>query len=300
MRPRRFIPSVSQLCAFEAVLRSGSTTAAARELHLAQGTVSRLIQSLESQLGRPLFERRSQKLVATPAALVFGRHVSQALDIIQRSSMHVAANPDGGALSLAMLPAFGTRWLAPRLGAFLVKYPGITIHLATRIRPFSFEAEGFDAAIHFGAGDWPDADHMELFKEELTACASPSFLALHSIKCVEDMAKLPLLQIETRPTAWRTWFETQDVAPPLPAGMVFDQFAPMTQAAIHGLGVALLPEYLAAAEISEGRLCALFRRAVPGSGSYWLVWPHSRASLPPLEALRLWLHSETAANRWSP
>jgi DNA-binding transcriptional LysR family regulator len=292
MRPRRFIPSISQLTAFEAVLRTGSTTAAARELNLAQGTVSRLVQSLEGQLGRLLFERRNQKLVPTAAAIVYGRDVSRSLDILQRASMQFASNPNGGAFSLAILPAFGTRWLSPRLNAFLVKHPGITVHLATRLRRFDFDTEGFDAAIHFGAADWPDAEHMELFKEQLTACASPGLIARHSIECIEDIGRLPLLQIETRPTAWRTWFEAQDTVAPVPTGILFDQFAPMTQAAIHGLGVALLPEYLAQAEIAERRLVPLFRRAVPGSGSYWLVWPRSRADSPPLDALRVWLRSE--------
>ena len=81
-------------------------------------------------------------------------------------------------------------------------------------------------------------------------------------------------------------------APPA-RGMLFDQFAPMTQAAIAGLGVALLPDYLAASEIAEGRLVPLLERAVAGVGAYWLVWPQARANFPPLEAFRTWLAGET-------
>ncbi|UWU26075.1 LysR family transcriptional regulator (plasmid) [Rhizobium sp. CB3060] len=293
MRPRRFLPSMSLLSAFEAVLRTGSTAAAARELDLTQSTVSRLVQNLEQQLGRPLFERHRQKLIATEAAHAYGRDVSRALDLIQRGSMEFAANPGGGTLSLAILPAFGTRWLAPRLGAFLVKHPGITINLATRLKRFNFAAEGFDAAIHFGADDWRDADHMKLFEERLTACISPALLAEHPIADAADMARLPLLQLETRPTAWRIWFAAQGAEPASVTGMLFDQFATMTQAAISGLGVALLPDYLADTEISEGRLAPVLKRSVPGSGSYWLVWPQSRANYPPLEAFRVWLATET-------
>ncbi|UMY16028.1 LysR family transcriptional regulator [Methylobacterium organophilum] len=295
MRPRRFLPSVSQLSAFESVLRTGSTAAAARDMNLAQGTVSRLVQSLEGQLGRALFVRRNQRLVATPAALAYGREVSRALDILQRASVDLASNPDGGALSLAILPAFGTRWLSPRLSRFLVKHPGVSIHLGTRLKRFDFDAEAFDAAIHFGHDDWPETERMELFKEGLTACVAPDLLARTPIQCLEDMMKLPLLRIETRPTAWRTWFEAQGAPPPAITGMLFDQFAPMTQAAIYGLGVALLPHYLAEAEIAEGRLVPLFRQAVPGSGSYWLVWPRSRPPSPALIALLEWLRSEIGA-----
>lgn len=294
-RPRRFLPSISLLAAFEAVLRTGSTAAAARELDLSQGAVSRLIQSLEQQLGRPLFERHRQRLVATEAARVYGRHVTRALDLIQRGSMEFVANPGGGTLSLAILPAFGTRWLAPRLGRFAATHPGVTINLATRLKRFNFAAEGFDAAIHFGRADWRGAGHMKLFDEQLVACIAPDLLAAHPVATVADMRGLPLLKLETRQTAWTRWFEAQDGEAPQSGGMLFDQFAPMTQAAIAGLGVALLPDYLAEPELEAGQLVPLLEPSVSGIGAYWLVWPSERASYPPLEAFRSWLAGEIEA-----
>lgn len=291
-RRRRLLPSISLLSAFEAVLRTGSTAAAARELDLSQGAVSRQVQSLENQLGRPLFDRHRRRLVPTEAARAYGRDVTRALDAIQRASMELSANPGGGVLSLAILPAFGTRWLAPRLGTFQAVNPGVTINLATRLKRFNFEAEGFDAAIHFGTDDWRDAGHMKLFDEQLTACAAPALVAATPVETIDDLRKLPLLQLETRPTAWAAWFQGQGVAPGSARGMLFDQFATMTQAAIAGLGVALLPDYLADPEIAEGRLLPLFERRVAGVGSYWLVWPKSRSSYPPLEKFRDWLASE--------
>ncbi|MFO1143035.1 MAG: LysR family transcriptional regulator [Amaricoccus sp.] len=296
-RPRRFTPSVSLLAAFEAVLRSGSTAAAARELALTQGAVSRLIQNLELQLGRPLFERQRRRLVPTDAARVYGRDVTRALDLIQRASMEFVANPGGGALSLSILPAFGTRWLAPRLGRFADAHPGVTINLATRMTRFNFAAEGFDAAIHFGEADWREAGHMKLFDERLIACIAPALLARHPVRSVTDMTGLPLLQLETRSTAWALWFEAQGGQMPEIGGMLFDQFAPMTQAAIAGLGVALLPDYLAEPELAEKRLLPLLAHPVQGTGAYWLAWPKSNAGYPPLVAFRNWIGVELAAPR---
>jgi DNA-binding transcriptional LysR family regulator len=294
-RPRRFLPSISLLSAFEAVLRTGSTAAAARELNLTQGAISRLIQNLEDQLGRPLFDRHRRRLVPTEAARAFGRDITRALDTIQRASMELSANPGGGILSLAILPAFGTRWLAPRLGRFQAANPGITINLATRLKRFSFEAEGFDAAIHFGTDDWRDAGHMKLFDERLTACAAPALLATSPVETADDLQALPLLRLETRPTAWEAWFREHGATATSARGMLFDQFATMTQAAIAGLGVALLPDYLAEPEIADGRLLPLFRRGVAGVGAYWLVWPQARANYPPLAAFRSWLSTETGS-----
>ncbi|WFU11852.1 LysR substrate-binding domain-containing protein (plasmid) [Rhizobium sp. CB3090] len=293
MRTRRFVPSVSLLSAFEAVLRTGSTSAAARDLDLTQSTVSRLLQNLEQQLGRPLFERYRQKLIPTAAALAYGRDITRALDLIQRASMEFTTNLEGGTLSLAILPALGTRWLAPRLGAFLTAHPGITVNLATRLKRFNFDTESFDAAIHFGVDDWRDAGHMKLFDERLTACISPALAAERPVMDIADLMHYQLLQLETRPTAWKLWFQAQGATPTQVRGMLFDQFATMTQAAIAGLGIALLPDYLADIEIGEGRLQPLLKRSIEGSGAYWLVWPMSRATYPPLEAFRNWLARET-------
>lgn len=79
MRTRRFLPSISLLSAFEAVLRTGSTAAASRELNLTQSTVSRLVQNLEQQLGRPLFERAQKRLVPTITAHAYGYNITRAL-----------------------------------------------------------------------------------------------------------------------------------------------------------------------------------------------------------------------------
>ena len=292
MRARRFVPSVSLLTAFEAVVRTGTTAEAARTLNLTQGAVSRLVNQLEQQVGVKLFDRHRQRLVSTEAARSYARDVARALDAIERATLELAVNPQGGSLSLSILPAFGTRWLAPRLGRFQQQNPGITLNLATRLKRFNLDAEGFDAAIHFGTDDWRGAQHMKLFDERVTACASRSFVEAHSIGRPADLEALQLFQIESRPAAWEFWFGAHGLEAGKGQGMLFDQFGPMMQAAIAGLGIALLPEYLAAPEIAEERLVPLFRRGVEGGGSYWMVWADRRADYPPVLALKNWLANE--------
>ena len=292
--PRRLLPSISLLTAFEAVIRTGSTLAAARDLDLSQGAVSRLIQSLEAQLGVILFLRERRRLVPTDHALAYARDVGKALELIYRGSLRVRSNTGEGTLSLSILPTFGTRWLAPRLPRFLAAHPGVTINLGTRLRPFDFDEEGFDAAIHFGVDPWPGTDGVKLLDERLVACAAPSLLAGRVFSSVREILTLPLLQLETRPNAWATWFAQHGVAETVPNGMVFDQFAPMLQAIIHGLGVGLLPEFLARSDLDDGRLAQVFGGPVPVEGSYQLVWPRTGALHPPLRAFRDWLLAESA------
>lgn len=292
--PRRLLPSISLLAAFESVIRTGSTLAAARDLDLTQGAVSRLIQNLEAQLGVTLFLRERRRLVPTDHAVAYARDVVKALDLISRGSMRVRSNTGGGTLSLAILPTFGTRWLAPRLPRFLAGHPGITINLGTRLKPFDFEEEGFDAAIHFGTENWAGTGAVKLFDERLVACSAPGFLAGHPVREPADLIGLPLLQLETRPNAWGAWFAHHGVERPVGQGMLFDQFAPMIQAVIHGLGVALLPEFLAKPELADGRLVEVHGGPVRGEGSYYLVWPSVGAWYPPLQAFRDWLVAEAA------
>lgn len=294
MRQRRFLPNLSLLLAFDAVMRCRSVTGAAQDLSLTQSTVSRLIQTLEAQLGQVLFIRHRKRLLPTEAAERYFNDVSRALDLIQRSSMSLVANPHGGNLDLAVLPTFGTRWLAPRLPGFLSANPGISVNLATRFRPFSFDAEPFDAVIYFGRDDWPGAVHVKLFEERLTACATPEFLRANPIHGPDDLAGLVLLQLETRPTAWQAWFSGQGRPQQIATnGMMMDQFSMMIQAALAGLGVALLPDYLAQIEIAEGRLLPILKPAVPGSGDYWLAWPKTKAERRPIAAFRDWLMAQT-------
>lgn len=292
--PRRFLPSISLLSAFEAVCRTGSTLAAARDLNLTQGAVSRLIQNLETQLGVTLFLRERRRLVPTDAALAYARDVVKALDLISRGSMRVRSNTGGGTLSLAILPTFGTRWLAPRLPRFLAAHPGITINLGTRLKPFDFDEEGFDAAIHFGADDWAGTGSIKLFDERLVATCAPRFRDEHDLSGPGKLMEMTLLQIETRPNAWTAWFAHHGIDAPAVRGMVFDQFAPMIQATIHGMGVALLPEFLAEAELADGRLVAVWGEPVHDEGSYHLVWPKASEWYPPLQAFRDWLADEAA------
>jgi len=287
--PRRYIPSVSLLSAFEAVCRLGSTAAAARELNLTQGAVSRLVQNLEGQLGVTLFTREGRRLRPTEPAQAYARDVRKGLELIARASLGLRANPGGGVLNLAILPTFGTRWLAPRLTQFLSANPGVTLNLGTRLRPFDFASEGFDAAIHFGTRPWPEAEHLPLFDERIIACASPEFIAQNPMHAPADLLEQSLLQLETRPRAWTAWFAHHGLDAPRVPGMMFDEFAPMLQAAVHGLGVALLPEFLALPEIAEGRLQRTPGEVVTGVGTYFLVWPEGKAPSPALAAFRDWI-----------
>lgn len=286
---RRLLPSINALLAFEGVARVGSVTLVAEQLSLTQSAVSRQLQALEEQLGVTLFVREKKRLHLTPAGADYAVEVRQALHQIAQATLRLKADPAGGSLNLAILPTFGMRWLAPRLGEFAHLHPEIIVNLSTRLRPFDFEAEELDAAIHFGAANWPDAGHLKLMTETAVPVCAPTFKQRASLETPADLVQQPLLHINTRPNAWEQWFHANGVAPPPPGGMHFDQFGPMAQAAIHDLGVALMPELLIEREMAEGQLVKAVDVPSTSVGAYYLVWPLKLARHPPLVRFRDWL-----------
>ncbi len=292
--PRRYLPTIASLLALEALDRLGSASAAAEELSLTQSAISRQLQVLEGQMGVQLLLRDRKQLRLTPAARDYVRQVRSMLQQLAQASLKLRANPTGGSLNLAILPAFGMHWLAPRLADFARRHPEVTVNLSTRLRPFDFEAESFDAAIHYGQRDWPEVDYLPLMTEQVVPVCAPGLLAAMPASAAALTAH-PLLYLETRPDAWERWMVAQGVVAAMPRGMIFDQFATMTQAAIHGLGIALLPTYLAERELAEGRLVVAFGTTLQSVGSYYLVWPKNRPGRQPLLSFRGWLAGQISA-----
>lgn len=288
--PRRFLPSIASLRALEALDRLGSASAVAEELALTQSAVSRQLQTLETQLGVDLVQRDRKRLSLTPAAQSYVAEVRQALNQIAQASLRLQVAPLGGTLHLAILPTFGMRWLMPRLPDFARLYPEVTINMSTRLRPFNFASEPFDAAVHFGQPDWPGTDRLLLKHEQVLPVCAPTLLPDGPPRDPAVLLHKPLLHIQTRPRAWADWFGQMGVEVPSPLpGTMYDQFSTITQAALHGLGIALMPDYLIEQDVATGRLMAVHDRPVEAQGAYYLVWPQTRGRDPALRLFRDWL-----------
>lgn len=287
----RFLPPMSLLRAFESAARHQSFTAAAAELHLTQSAVSRQIRALEELLHSSLFVRERQTVRLTLAGEAYAQEIRASLLRISNATLGFRANPKGGTLNLAILPTFGTRWLAPRLPGFLTEHPGITLNLTTRLSRFDFELEAVDAAIHFGLPDWPGAELEFLMSETVVPACSRALKAQYLFATPADLLKAPLLHLVSRPEAWERWLQAHGAPIHEARGMLFDQFAVAAQAAISGLGVALLPRFLIETELERGDLVEAVAQTQPieSAERYYLAWPMSRSSYPPLQAFRQWI-----------
>lgn len=299
---RRKLPSTGALEAFEAAARHQSFTKAAEELSVTQSAVCRQIAALESFLDVKLFQRTRRGVMLTEAGRDYSRSVGARLDEVERDTLELMARGGrGSSLELAVVPTFGTRWLLPRLPAFARAHPHVAVHLSSRTRPFLFADTPFDAAIHAGetgSGAWPGTEKRFLMSESLIAVASPNLPALAAGRpqTAADWARLPLLQQSTRPYAWRQFFDGLGLAVAQPmAGPRLELFSMLTEAAVHGMGVALTPPFFVQEELAQGRLVDIAPRPVGGQRAYSLIWPEEKAELPALQAFAAWLQAEAAA-----
>ncbi len=291
--PRRFLPSISSLLALEAVDRLGTATAAAEELSLTHSAVSRQLKVLEEQIGVSIFRREGKGLALTASGSAYASSIRESLNEIARASLHIRASGNRTSLNLAVLPAFGMHWLSPRLKQFTAANTDISMNLGTRLSAFDFGREKFDAAIHYGQRDWRGVDYLELAGERVIPACAPTLMETAAVQ-PHALLELPLLHLESRPGAWEEWFESYGHQVNGLRGMLFDQFSTMTEAAVLGFGVALLPSFLAEIEFQRGRLIPAFGQYQAVSGSYFLVWPSDRAVPASLCKLIKWL--EGSAN----
>lgn len=288
----RTLPPTAALQAFESAAHHGSITRAARELHRTQSAISRQIQALERHLGVTLFHRERQRIRLTAAGQHYLEHVHGAFDRLEAAALGLRALArGGGVLQLAILPTYGTLWLIPRFPSFVERHPDVQVHFTTRLHPFDFAGEDLDAAIHYGDPHWPGCNIDPLMDEDVVLVCSPGHRRKHRLQGLDDLRTTTLLQLGTRPLAFAEWLQLQGATGfDGRRGPRFEHHAMVLQAAVAGLGIALLPRFVADPDLIAGRLVEPFPKANGRTGKgYWLCYPESRATLPALVAFRAWL-----------
>ena len=295
---RRKIPSTAALISFEAAARHESFTRAAEELSLTQGAISRQIASLEEFLSVQLFRRSRRGVKLTEAGLSYSRRVATQLDAVERDTLSVMGQQGTNVIELAVVPTFGTQWLLPRLKDFQLKHPEVTVNLTNRTRPFLFADTEFDAAIYFGDADWSGTESHRLMGENPMPVCSPALLGDRKQLTAQAIAELPLLQQTTRPYAWRQWFNSQQLNIPRDmTGPRYELFSMLAQAAMHNMGIALIPPFLIQRELAEKRLVIANPDALSSIKAYYLMIPERKVESASLKAFRDWLVNQ--ANSYS-
>ena len=290
---RQGIPNLGALQAFEATARLGSFSRAADELALTHSAVHRQVSALEARLGVALFHRVRRRIVLTDAGAEYASRIRQHLDHIEKDTFSLISQSGlGRRLNIAVLPTLATTWLIPKLHLFAALHPDISVSLSVRTLPFRFDDQPFDGAIYHGNTAWPDTQGSVLFAERelVPVCAATQPLA--------ELSSLTHLHLNSRPDAWRQWYEHtgQTYLTKASGGPRYEMFAMVLAAVKSGLGVGLVPRFLAQPDLLSGELIAPFGQPLPVTQSYHFGYAARNAASPALQAFEQWLTEAARAS----
>ena len=275
------------LAAFAAVADAGSISEAARRLGVPKSVVSERLSELERELGGRLAQRTTRKMSLTEDGHAFLARARRILQEAQQGRDELAERRGEltGPLRLSAPVSFGCLHLAPALIGFMKQHPRIAVSLELDDRFVDIVSDGFDAVIRHGpVGDGRLVAHR-LAPGGRVLIASPAYLATHGEpRSLEALEGHRAILYSHRETDWRFQGGVRVVRPT--AGLRVNNGMFIRDAALAGLGIALVPSFLVAQELRSGALKALNVGYEPEGADLSIAYPHDRNSSAKLLALR--------------
>lgn len=289
----RKLPPLNALKAFEAIARHCNFTKAAEELSVTQGAVSKQAKILEEYLGVVLFQRKPQQVTLTKQGQLYLPSIQSALDTMEQATdqlMHSHRQTE--ILHINILPSLSSRWLIPLLDNFRHRYPRISVNITVGDGSIDFDGSQADIAIRVAKKNlWKQYFTEKIMGEELLPVCIPSLEnGKHPIHSPDDLRHHQLLQHTTRPDMWQEYL--QDIGygnVKIKHTLGFEHFFMLIEAALDGLGIALIPRFLIEKELAGGRLTILFKAVYQSPYNYYLISPKHKMELKKSKLFRDWL-----------
>ncbi|QYY33860.1 LysR family transcriptional regulator (plasmid) [Cupriavidus pinatubonensis] len=287
--------SLNALRAFEATSRLRSMSAAADELCVTHGAVSRHIKLLEENLGVTLLTRGPHSTEATPAGRRLAEDLARAFGLIEASLDQFKEGP----LTISCSPSVLMFWLLPRISHFNQNHPEVQLQFNMNYENVDFLRDRIAVAMSNSTfTPPPEVDLKDVALEEIGPVCAPDYAEAASIRNLVDLREAHLLATKTRPDAWQDWVSSVGLPGHLQPKQHYDHFYLLIQAAVCGLGVAVVPKMLVQNDLESGKLVAPFG-FIPG-GRKLVLWTASRlASRPDVKMLVEWLANELAKSNAS-
>ena len=279
--------SVAGMRIFVRVVDAGSFSAAGRQLGLAPSSVSRQISDLEYELGARLFHRTTRKLSLTEAGRLFHERAAQILVEVEEAKLAMSqiGGAPSGILRLTVPASIGRLHIAPALAAFQERFPAVQIVLSMTDRLVDLVDEGFDLAIRVGRQRDSSLIARRIGWGRRVVCGSPSYLEKAGMpKVPADLADHNCLTFRSHPGSnlWSFRGPKGTSKVRVSGGLFADNGEALCAAAVAGLGLILVPNWLVGIEIRRGRLRQVLGKfqVVPEASPLYAVYPHQR-HLPP-------------------
>jgi DNA-binding transcriptional LysR family regulator len=264
---------LEDLSTFVEVADAGGVTAAARRLGLPKSIVSRRLVRLEENLGAQLLARTTRGAALTEAGASFREHAARVLAELEAA--REAISPEGdvcGRLRIAAPLSFGPTHLAPVFAELARRHPKLHVHAAYSDRFVDLVGEGFDAAVR--AGYLPDSNLVARRIAPLRGkcVASPEYLkARGAPRTPEQLLEHECLMQGAE--SWRFVSDSRTITVRPQGRFKADNGAALAAAAVAGLGIAALPDFLIDAHIAAGALQPVLVDYPPPEAGLYVVRP---------------------------
>lgn len=279
------LESLNGLIAFASAVRAGSFSAAGRQLGLSASAVGKAVERLELRLGTRLLNRTTRSLALTGEGQVLYHYADKVLKDLQEAEreLHMRQRTARGRLKITANTILGHKFLLPALPDFHTRYPEVNVVLSLDAHRPDIIEEGHDLALWAGELEDSSLQARRLGSYALVTCASPAYLAEHGIPAAPaDLACHCCLYYRHRDSErmepWR--FQGQSIPKPHTPDFTLNDAGALASAALAGLGIVQLPDYMVREEIANGRLREVLRDHAIAPTGIFLVWPPMSAQVP--------------------
>ena len=270
---------------FAQVVEAKSFSAAADKLGMSKSLASRHVSALEHSLSVKLLNRSTRKLSLTEAGALFYEHcarIVQEMELAEQRVTQTQSEP-AGVVRVTAAPAFAVRHVLPAITEFHQIYPKIQVKLSCSNRTLDLGDEGFDLGIRVSFHPAPNLVARKLAVNRAVLCAAPAYLKQYGIpRRIEDLSKhnCVLFSVLAPKGVWTFRRNGRKYSVNISGTLETDDMDAVRSAVLAGLGIGLLPSYMAGADLRQGQLVPLLRQfqAAPESGIYLVYLPNRTLS----------------------
>lgn len=286
--------SFRALRAFEASVRLGSLSEAARNLNVTPGAVSRQINALEADLAQPLVSRDRNGARAIGKGVALAEELNSAFLAIDRALDRAKGTERGRAVTLQTWPTFAIQWLMPRLASFHAQNADIDLRIQTSLAIPDFTGSELDMAVLIAESLPEGLDGVLLFTRDYAPVCSPTLLERNPDNDPISLFETErALMTEMHAANWKNWCRAAGLSSRYEdRAIVFESSSLAWQAARDGAGFAMGQLALLGPDLERGTLVTPFRATISDPRSYWLAFRKEAHDWAELKRVVNWFKSQ--------
>ena len=266
---------------FVRIVDAGSISRAAQQLHMTKSSVSKALSSLEQDLGVKLLARTTRSQSLTDSGEGFYQHAQRILPEVDALFADTEAGDTAvkGHLKVSVPLSFGIEHLSPALQAFMLQYPQVQLEVFYDDARTDLVEGGFDLAFRIGSLSDSLLQAKRICPIGFSICASPDYLTQNGpIKQVEQLEAHPFLKYASIASSRFTWTsaDAETFSVNLNTRFIANNGEALLHMAEQGLGVAVIPNFIAYKALQGGRLIAILKDTPLPVESAWAVYPQTR------------------------